>query len=148
MVACHNLSWGILCLAIRLLADAATQSLFAEIATLLAIAAAVGTMLRQPLIVSFIAVGLLVGLSGLSLVRSGEQINLLAHLGSRFSSFLGHQARLAASAIADDVLPVGLGGVFPARNDLLRGGARLLPCDRGGAAISRRRGAIILLRER
>ena len=72
------------------MADAA-PSLFAEIATLLAIAAgvgAVGAILRQPLIVSFIAVGLLVGPSGLSLVRSEEQINLLAHLGIAILLFL------------------------------------------------------------
>ena len=67
------------------------HSMFTEIAALLAIAAAVGavgTFLRQPLIVSFIAVGLLVGPSGLSIVRSEEQINLLSQLGIAILLFL------------------------------------------------------------
>ena len=57
---------------------------FAEIAlTLLAAAVvgAVGTWLRQPLIVSFIAVGILVGPAGIGLVTQHEQIELLASIG-------------------------------------------------------------------
>jgi Kef-type K+ transport system membrane component KefB/Trk K+ transport system NAD-binding subunit len=57
---------------------------FAEIAlTLLAAAVvgAVGTWLRQPLIVSFIAVGILVGPAGIGLVTRHEEIELLASLG-------------------------------------------------------------------
>jgi Kef-type K+ transport system membrane component KefB/Trk K+ transport system NAD-binding subunit len=57
---------------------------FAEIAlTLLAAAVvgAVGTWLRQPLIVSFIAVGILVGPAGFGLVTQHEQIALLASIG-------------------------------------------------------------------
>lgn len=73
------------------LLDILHQSVFTEVAALLAIAAvvgAIGTFLRQPLIVSFIAVGLLVGPSGISLVRSGEQIALLAQLGIAVLLFL------------------------------------------------------------
>ena len=50
---------------------------FGEIAVLLVLAAGVGllgTTLRQPLVVSFIAVGLLAGPSGLDVVRSNDQI--------------------------------------------------------------------------
>ena len=57
---------------------------FAEIAlTLLAAAVvgAVGTWLRQPLIVSFIAVGILVGPAGIGLVTQHEEIELLASIG-------------------------------------------------------------------
>jgi Kef-type K+ transport system membrane component KefB/Trk K+ transport system NAD-binding subunit len=57
---------------------------FAEIALILLAAAlvgAVGTWLRQPLIVSFIAVGILVGPAGMSLVTQHEEIELLASIG-------------------------------------------------------------------
>ena len=61
-----------------------TQSAFSEIATLLVLAAVIGfigSLLRQPLIVSFIAVGLLSGPSALDIVHSKEQISLLSELG-------------------------------------------------------------------
>ena len=57
---------------------------FYELAALLTLAAAVacvGGLLRQPIVVSFIAVGILAGPSGLDLVHSHEKINLLAELG-------------------------------------------------------------------
>jgi Kef-type K+ transport system membrane component KefB len=57
---------------------------FAEVALLLFLAAAVGlvgVLLRQPLIVSFIAVGLIAGPSVLDIVQSKEEIELLAELG-------------------------------------------------------------------
>jgi Sodium/hydrogen exchanger family. len=63
--------------------DVMTQAiegyLFYEIAALLVLAAGVGflgLMLRQPLIVSFIAVGILAGPSGLDIARSDQQIDL------------------------------------------------------------------------
>lgn len=72
--------------------DAIIQSSFGELALLLALAAGVGfvgMMLRQPLIVSFIAVGLLVGPSALDLVRSDAQvIHLLSELGIAVLLFL------------------------------------------------------------
>ena len=57
---------------------------FHEVAAVLAIAAAVGLgarLLRQPLIVAFIAVGVLVGPVGMGLVTAREEIDLLARLG-------------------------------------------------------------------
>jgi Kef-type K+ transport system membrane component KefB len=65
--------------------------LFYEIAALLVLAAGVGfvgLMLRQPLIVSFIAVGILAGPSVLDIARSDEQIDLLAELGIAVLLFL------------------------------------------------------------
>ena len=67
------------------------QSPFAEIAVLLVLAAVVGfigVMLRQPLIVSFIAVGLLAGPSALDIVRADAQIDFLSELGIAVLLFL------------------------------------------------------------
>jgi Kef-type K+ transport system membrane component KefB len=66
-------------------------SVFYEVAALLVLAAGVGlvgTMLRQPLIVSFIAVGILAGPSGLGIARSDEFIDLFAQLGIAILLFL------------------------------------------------------------
>jgi Kef-type K+ transport system membrane component KefB len=71
--------------------EIAAYSAFAEIALLLGLAALVGfggLLLRQPLIVSFIAVGLLAGPSVLNIVQSNEQIELLSHLGIAVLLFL------------------------------------------------------------
>lgn len=72
--------------------DMLTPSPFGEIALLLMLAAGVGfvgMLLRQPLIVSFIAVGLLVGPSALDLVRADTQvIDLLSELGIAVLLFL------------------------------------------------------------
>lgn len=57
---------------------------FYEFAAILAIAAFVafiGRFLRQPLVVSFIAVGLIVGPYGINLLQSLEQIHLLSEMG-------------------------------------------------------------------
>lgn len=65
--------------------------IFYEIAALLVLAAGVGflgLLLRQPLIVSFIAVGILAGPSVLNIVHSDEQIDLLAELGIAVLLFL------------------------------------------------------------
>lgn len=64
---------------------------FVGIALLLAMAAAIGLwglLLRQPLIVSFIAVGLAAGPSALDVVHSEAQIDLLAELGVAILLFL------------------------------------------------------------
>ena len=61
-----------------------TLTTFAEIALLLAVAAAAGAAalrLRQPLIVALIFVGILVGPSALGWVRSHDEIDLLAQMG-------------------------------------------------------------------
>lgn len=60
------------------------ESAFLEFSILLGVAALVGMIglrLRQPLIVAFIAVGIIVGPSALNIVSSNEQIELLAHIG-------------------------------------------------------------------
>ncbi|WP_292290040.1 cation:proton antiporter family protein [Marivita sp.] len=65
--------------------------LFYEIAALLVLAAGVGfvgLLLRQPLIVSFIAVGIMAGPSVLDIARSDAQIDLLAELGIAVLLFL------------------------------------------------------------
>ncbi len=57
---------------------------FTEIAVLLSVAAficAIGIRLRQPLIVAFITVGVLVGPSALGWVSANDQVDLLAKLG-------------------------------------------------------------------
>ena len=67
------------------------QSPFMEIAALLVLAAAigfVGILLRQPLIVSFIAVGLIAGPSVLDIVHSEDKIGLLSELGIAVLLFL------------------------------------------------------------
>lgn len=64
---------------------------FAEVALLLMMAAGVGligTVARQPLIVSFIAVGLIAGPSALDVAHSDEQIALLSELGIAVLLFL------------------------------------------------------------
>ena len=65
--------------------------IFYEFAALLVLAAGVGflgLMLRQPLIVSFIAVGIVAGPSVLNIAQSDEQIDLLAELGIAVLLFL------------------------------------------------------------
>ena len=71
--------------------EAFFQSTFGEIAVLLVMAALIGfigVILRQPLIVSFIAVGLIAGPSALDLVRADAQIELLSELGIAVLLFL------------------------------------------------------------
>ncbi len=60
------------------------SDVFTEMAVLLLMAAvigAIGVRLRQPLIVAFIAVGILVGPSILGWVSANDQVDLLAKLG-------------------------------------------------------------------
>jgi Kef-type K+ transport system membrane component KefB len=57
---------------------------FAEIALLLLIAALVGALfvrLRQPVLIAYIVVGLVVGPAGLGVVQAHDQIDLLAQIG-------------------------------------------------------------------
>ncbi len=64
---------------------------FAEVALLLAVAAAVGlagSILRQPLIVGFIAAGLLAGPSALNIVAATGYIELMSELGIAVLLFL------------------------------------------------------------
>ncbi|ABC33474.1 Kef-type K+ transport system, predicted NAD-binding component [Hahella chejuensis KCTC 2396] len=67
------------------------SSPFYELTALVVIAAVigfVGVLLRQPMIVSFIAVGVLAGPSALNIVQSHEHIQLLAELGIAVLLFL------------------------------------------------------------
>lgn len=71
--------------------DMSTTPLFYQIAILLALAAGVGLIgvtLRQPLIVSYIAVGLIAGPSALGIAEVGEYVDLLAQLGVAVLLFL------------------------------------------------------------
>ncbi|MEX1201147.1 MAG: cation:proton antiporter family protein [Methylophaga sp.] len=66
-------------------------SAFFELTALLALAAVaglIGLLLRQPMIVSFIAVGVLAGPSALDIVQSHDNIELLAELGIALLLFL------------------------------------------------------------
>ncbi len=68
-----------------------SQSLFFEVSALLVLAAAVGFighLLRQPLIVSFIAVGIIAGPAVLDITRSSEKISVLSELGIAVLLFL------------------------------------------------------------
>lgn len=56
--------------------------------TLAAVAGGIGLLLRQPMIVSFIATGVLAGPSALGIVQSYENIELLAELGVAVLLFL------------------------------------------------------------
>lgn len=65
--------------------------MFAEVAAILAIAALtgfLGVLLRQPLIVSFIAVGIIVGPSVLGIMNRPEHLHLLADIGVSLLLFL------------------------------------------------------------
>jgi Kef-type K+ transport system membrane component KefB len=67
------------------------ENQFYEFALILAIAAglgAVGRLLRQPLIVTFIAVGICVGPAWLGIATAGDQIELLAKMGIAILLFL------------------------------------------------------------
>jgi Kef-type K+ transport system membrane component KefB len=67
------------------------QNQFYQFTAILALAAgagAIGLLLRQPLIVMFIAVGIGVGPTGLGLTRAGEGIELLAQMGIAVLLFL------------------------------------------------------------
>jgi len=60
------------------------ENMFQEMTAILLLAAVlglIGLLLRQPLIVSLLAAGILVGPSGVSLISSHDQIELLAHIG-------------------------------------------------------------------
>ena len=60
------------------------NNVFTEIAVLMAIASILGGLaiwLRQPLIMAFIAVGIVAGPAGLGWIASNEQVELLAELG-------------------------------------------------------------------
>ncbi len=61
---------------------------FAALLILAALAGAFGMVLRQPLIIAFIVIGILAGPSALGVVRSGDEIALLAKLGIAILLFI------------------------------------------------------------
>ncbi len=90
---------------------------FTEMAALLLVAAiigAIGMRLRQPLIVAFIAVGVLVGPSVLGWVSANDQVDLLAKLGIALLLFVvGLKLDLhIIRAMGSVALATGLGQVF------------------------------------
>lgn len=67
------------------------DNIFYEITVIIlfsAVIGAIGSKLKQPLIVSFIAVGILVGPSGFGLIRAHEPIDLLAEMGIALLLFI------------------------------------------------------------
>lgn len=93
------------------------DSPFYELPALLLVAAGIGFValrLRQPLVVSFIAAGILVGPTGLDWVRSRDQIDLLARMGIALLLFvvgLKLDVRLVRS-VGSVALATGLGQVL------------------------------------
>lgn len=64
---------------------------FAEIAAVVALAAAIGVvglLLKQPLIVAFIATGIIAGPDALGIIQSAEHVALLAQIGIAMLLFL------------------------------------------------------------
>ncbi|MGY6276053.1 cation:proton antiporter [Methylomonas sp. MgM2] len=93
------------------------SDIFTEIAALLFLAAlfgAIGLRLKQPLIVSFIALGIFVGPAGLELVSANDQIDLLSKLGIALLLFVvGLKLDLHIIRTMGPVaLATGLGQVF------------------------------------
>jgi len=67
------------------------ENVFVEIAAILGIATLtgiIGQKLRQPLIIMFLATGILAGPSFLGIIHSYEQIELLAHIGIALLLFI------------------------------------------------------------
>ncbi len=94
-----------------------SENPFFEIALILffaAILGAVGQLLRQPLIVMFIVLGILVGPSFLNVVRSTEYIHLLAEIGIAILLFIvGLKLDLRViGAVGKIALLTGLGQIF------------------------------------
>lgn len=95
----------------------ALGSVFAEIAALLGLAALVGLVgfaLRQPLVVSFIVVGVLAGPAGIGLVRATDEVEVFAELGVALLLFLvGLKLDLGlVRALGTVALATGLGQVL------------------------------------
>ncbi|MCU7843260.1 MAG: cation:proton antiporter [Candidatus Thiodiazotropha sp. (ex Monitilora ramsayi)] len=93
------------------------DDVFTEIAVLLILAAiigAIGIRLRQPLIVAFIAVGIMVGPSVLGWVSANDQVDLLAKLGIALLLFVvGLKLDLnIIRSMGTVALATGLGQVF------------------------------------
>ena len=67
------------------------ENIFVEIAAILGLATVVGILgqkLRQPLIIMFLATGILAGPSCFGIIQSYDQIELLAHIGIALLLFI------------------------------------------------------------
>lgn len=67
------------------------ESTFTEIAAILSLASILGIIgqkLRQPLLIMFLATGILAGPAGLGIIQSYQQIELLAHIGIALLLFI------------------------------------------------------------
>jgi Kef-type K+ transport system membrane component KefB len=87
---------------------------FAVILTMAAVLGLIGQLLKQPLIVTFIALGIIVGPAVLDVVQSHEQIHLLAEIGIALLLFivgLKLDLRIIAS-VGKIALLTGLGQVL------------------------------------
>lgn len=90
---------------------------FAEMAVLLALTAAAGALalrLRQPVLIAYIIVGVLVGPAALGLVKTHDQIDLLAQIGVAVLLFLvglkldlGHVRHIGPVALATGLGQLG-----------------------------------------
>ena len=68
------------------------EDAFFEIAAILSLATVLGVLgqkLRQPLLIMFLATGILAGPSGLGIIESYDQIELLAQMGIALLLFVG-----------------------------------------------------------
>lgn len=98
------------------------QTPFAELALLLIITAVVGALavrLRQPVLIAYIIVGIVVGPAGLHLVKSHDQIALLAQMGVAVLLFLvglkldlRHVRHIGPVALATGLGQLGFTTVF------------------------------------
>jgi Kef-type K+ transport system membrane component KefB len=91
-------------------------SVYYEIAAILALAAvigAIGTALKQPLIISFIVVGIIIGSAGLGWVTASDQIEVMASIGIAVLLFVvGLKLDLhLISSVGPVALATGLGQV-------------------------------------
>jgi len=91
-------------------------SVYYEIAAILALAAAVGaigTALKQPLVISFIVVGLIIGSAGFGWVTASDQIEVMASIGIAVLLFVvGLKLDLhLISSVGPVALATGLGQV-------------------------------------
>jgi len=122
------------------------SDVFTEMAVLLLLAAvigAIGVRLRQPLIVAFIAVGILVGPSVLGWVSADDQVDLLAQLGIALLLFVVglkldlHIIRTMHHGSGGSRNRAGAGFLYLCRRLLYRHRSGDAPCDRplcGGSA--------------
>ena len=112
------------------------ESPFSSVAAILLMAALLGGLalwLRQPLIVAFVAVGVLVGPAGFGWVVASDEIELLAKIG--IAILLGLACLLFGAAANFLWLAVGFAALrFVGQGSLMLGCANIVPCESNRAA--------------